>query len=421
MALLDMYGSPQGAEPKPQGALYSGPRGILDPRAMMLLGMSQGFFKAGQPTSAPTGLGGALAGGIQGGIGGLMQSKKLDEMYQMNALRQAQMEEIERKTRAGNLQNERISSLAQSLPEADRQMFLAAPDKYLESHFKKFNDNPFAKINPKDYTSESLTKYQQTGNVSDLVTAPPASEPTALARLIAERQNLPPNDPRIAQYDDAIKKATTPQPLVQIGEETAFNKRLGGELGEQYANLQKAAFSAPATIAKYERLGSLLGQVNTGKFKGATTELKSAAKGVGIDLSAMGITDDVAPAQAARALANQLALEMRNPAGGAGMPGAMSDKDREFLVQSIPGLENDPSAIGQMIEYRKRIAKREQKVANMAREYRKKNGGRFDEGFYDELAQWSERNPLFPEAGRETPMPELSPKAQKYLNQAGQQ
>jgi hypothetical protein len=121
----------------------------------------------------------------------------------------------------------------------------------------------------------------------------------------------------------------------------------------------------------------------------------------------MGIADDVAPAQAARSLTNQLALEMRNPAGGAGMPGALSDKDREFLMQSIPGLENDPAAIGTMIDYRVRLAKREQQVAKMARAYRKKNG-KFDEGFFDELQEWSEKNPLFSEA-RNTPKP--APKA----------
>jgi hypothetical protein len=133
----------------------------------------------------------------------------------------------------------------------------------------------------------------------------------------------------------------------------------------------------------------------------------------------MGIADDVAPAQAARALANQLALEMRNPAGGAGMPGAMSDKDREFLIQMIPSLESDPGAVNKMIEYRVRLEKRSQRVAKMARDYRKKNG-KFDEGFFDELQVWSDKNPLFPEAGQAAPGMQLSPKAQQYLDAAGE-
>jgi hypothetical protein len=49
-----------------------------------------------------------------------------------------------------------------------------------------------------------------------------------------------------------------------------------------------------------------------------------------------------------------------------------------------------------------KLAKREQQVAKMARDYKKRTG-RFDDGFYDELASWSERNPLFTEADRRSP------------------
>jgi hypothetical protein len=166
-----------------------------------------------------------------------------------------------------------------------------------------------------------------------------------------------------------------------------------------YAGLLKADMKSPGVISKYQRLGQLLSNVNTGKFRGTTLELKAAAKSMGFDLNAMGIADDVAPAQAARALSNLLALENRNPSGGAGMPGALSDKDREFLVQTIPGLENDPAAIGTMIDYRVRLERRSQEVARKAREYRRKHG-KFDDGFFDELQEWSNKNPLFAEVDK---------------------
>lgn len=181
--------------------------------------------------------------------------------------------------------------------------------------------------------------------------------------------------------------------------ESKFNEKVGAEFGDIYAGLIRADLSAPQTIAKYDRLGSLLANVNTGKYKGTTASIKAAAKSLGFDLDALGVGDDLAPTQAALALSNQLALELRNPAGGAGMPGALSDKDREFLVQSVPGIENDPSAIPLMIDYRKKLAQREQQVAKRARAY-KKRVGILDDGFFDELADWSERNPLFPQGGR---------------------
>jgi hypothetical protein len=41
----------------------------------------------------------------------------------------------------------------------------------------------------------------------------------------------------------------------------------------------------------------------------------------------------------------------------------------------------------------------------MARAYRAKNEGKFDEGFYNELAAWSEKNPLFNESPKTAPKP----------------
>lgn len=187
------------------------------------------------------------------------------------------------------------------------------------------------------------------------------------------------------------------RPVAQTEADKKFSETLSGEMAKTYSDLLRADFNAPSSIAKYDRLGSLLANVNTGRFTGTTTDIKAAAKSLGFDLQALGIGDDVAPAQAARALSNQLALELRNPAGGAGMPGAMSDSDRRFLEGMVPSLENDPNAIPMMIDFRKRLAQREQQVAKMARAYKKRTGG-FDDGFYEDLSSWSAGNPMFREA-----------------------
>jgi hypothetical protein len=249
--------------------------------------------------------------------------------------------------------------------------------------------------------------------------------PSGLSKLIAERDALPPTDPRRAIFDQAITKQTTQAPGTTVNlpkQEGEFQKSVGKEFGEIYSNSIKAEFAAPRTIAIYDRLGSLLSQVNTGKFQGTIQELKAAAKTAGVDLTAMGISDNVAPAQASAQISNMLALEMRNPAGGAGMPGAMSDKDREFLVQSIPSIANDPGAISIMIDYRKRLAKRDQEVGKMARAYRQRTG-RFDEGFFDELRLFSDANPLFPPlpaGGSAARPPTAAPRTQDILRQADQ-
>jgi len=143
--------------------------------------------------------------------------------------------------------------------------------------------------------------------------------------------------------------------------------------------------------------------------------LKQYAKDFGIDLTAMGIKDDTGPAEAAASLANQMALELRNPAGGAGMPGSMSDSDREFLVSIVPQMSQTHEGRKMLIESRRRMNKRAMAIANHARGYQRRTG-QLDAGFYAELQQFSEANPLFddlmvPEAA---PQQNITNLKQKY-------
>ena len=408
--------------PAPRGGLYDQPVGALDPRAMMLMHMGMGLMRG--PSTTPISFGQSLGQAGMQGLQAYQVAQKAAQEQQLTNLKLAEVkrqEEERAKREAAQADILNNPQFAQFAPLIRAGLPLTSVVDHVIPK-PKAPENPFAKVDPKDYTPESVAKFKVSGNYGDLVAAakPEKVQESELTRAIRERDALPPNHPHRPLYDAKIAKLTTHAPAasakVEVKQESEFGKAVGKELGDMYSSLLRADMNAPATIAKYDRLGSLLGQVQTGKFKGTTVELKAAAKSLGIDLNALGVKDDVAPSQAATALANQLALEMRNPAGGAGMPGAMSDKDREFLVQMIPSLENDPQAIGQMVDYRKRLAKRDQQVAKLAREYRQKNG-KFDEGFFDQLQSWSEKNPLFPEAGR--PLPKLSDKAQKYLDQAG--
>jgi hypothetical protein len=222
---------------------------------------------------------------------------------------------------------------------------------------------------------------------------PKASAPTELSRMMAERDALPQGDPRRAAYDQAISKQTTHAPAsvtnVNMTQEKEESKAVGKGFGEQFNELQKAGLDAGGKIARFSRLEQLLTGVTTGKLTPTTTQLSAAAESLGLNI------DPNLPAkQAAEALSNEIALQLRNPSGGAGMPGALSDKDREFLVGMTPGLGKTAEGNQMIIDSAKKLAKRDQDVARIAREYRKKNGT-LDEGFYDELQRFSEANPLF--------------------------
>lgn len=191
-----------------------------------------------------------------------------------------------------------------------------------------------------------------------------------------------------------LKKQTTHAPAPsatvinrQEGEEA---KAVGKFFGDAYANVQNAGFSAQSKVTRYNRLGELLEGVNTGKFTPAGLEVAKAGQSLGFN-----IDPNIGNKEAAQALSSEIALELRNPSGGAGMPGAMSDKDREFLVSMVPGLATTPQGRKQMLETAQKLAQRDIEVAKIARDYRKRNGT-IDEGFYDELARHSAANPLFP-------------------------
>jgi hypothetical protein len=202
-------------------------------------------------------------------------------------------------------------------------------------------------------------------------------------------------DPQIRQayVTQALRKSVTHAPaasaVVNMKQETEEAKKVGGFFGEEYGNVLKAGTSAQSKLNRYNRLGELLADVDTGKFTGAGLEVAKAARSLGFNVS-----DKVGNLEAAQALSGEIALELRNPSGGAGMPGAMSDADRQFLQNMVPGLQTTPQGRTLMLDTAKRLAQRDIDVARIARDYRRRNG-QIDEGFYEELAGFSEANPLF--------------------------
>ena len=190
-------------------------------------------------------------------------------------------------------------------------------------------------------------------------------------------------------------------PLVNVDTkgETKFAEGMDKHFADQYAKAMEGAQSARQKMATLQSLrDNLMLAGRTGFGAETLLQINRAAK-------ALGLSDkDLGPAEAAQAIGNQLALQLRNPSSGAGMPGAMSDKDREFLVASVPGLTRTPEGNAQLIDYMMRVEKRTLEVADMMNRYVAQHG-KLDPGFYAELSQWSQANPLFPEARGTTSAP----------------
>lgn len=118
--------------------------------------------------------------------------------------------------------------------------------------------------------------------------------------------------------------------------------------------------------------------------------------------TSLGIGDEeiTAAGDILTAVQNRLALIMRSPDGGAGMPGAVSDRDLEFLRAAQPGLDKTPEANRMMIEMLRRLETRKLEIAELADRYIASQG-QLDGGFNAVVRQFAESNPLF--AGMEAP------------------
>lgn len=175
------------------------------------------------------------------------------------------------------------------------------------------------------------------------------------------------------------------------GEQTEEQKVVGKAYGKDYVDLQRAGREAYKDTSKLGQLDTLLDETYTGAGGKQVLAAKKLANALGMDMEGIG------EAEAGMAISSELALQLRNPAGGAGMPGAMSDKDREFLQSMVPGLAMTADGRKLLIDTKRKLNKRTIDVAKMARDYRRENGS-LDEGFFDELAAYGEDNPMFEQA-----------------------
>lgn len=164
----------------------------------------------------------------------------------------------------------------------------------------------------------------------------------------------------------------------------------------QYQALQSAGMKAPGQIAKYKQLDSLLANHDGGKLSPLGVDIAQLGNSLGLK-----IDKNLPNKEAATALTNELALSLRDPSNGGGMPGAMSDADRNFLMSSVPNLSQSTQGRRQMVQMATAVQQRNQDVAGMARKWQQRYG-RLDavnpatgKSFQDNLQDWSNRNPLF--------------------------
>ncbi len=280
-----------------------------------------------------------------------------------------------------NLINAAVKNLPAAEQEPTRQKLLMAaanksPTSVQEAEYVHGPGTPAARVAVQENTSKDPS-------------------PTIMANRELAARGLRPGMP---QYDkefpatqEKYAKATASTTVNEAPKsETAYDQKMGTQFAEMNQKLIEGAGNANRKIATIQRLQTLLADPNVYSGAGGEKVLqaKRLAKSLGIDV------EGLEGSEAILSITNQFALELRNPSSGAGMPGAMSDSDRDFLKTIPPGLNRSKDGNALVADFMLRQEKRAIEVNDLRRDYVKANK-RLDEGFYEKLDAWSAKNPLF--------------------------
>lgn len=196
-------------------------------------------------------------------------------------------------------------------------------------------------------------------------------------------------------WKSGLKRAGATNVNVNTGDK-AYDTKVHGAYGERFIESQKAGQNAGKTIGTLNLMEKLID--TPGFYSGTGGEVVTTAKRA---LSSAGLADPNAASSAELfgSLANQTVLD----ASGGSLGNQISNADRDFIMRTAPSLGNTPEGNRDLINMRRKLAQREQETAMMARNYAKRNG-RLDSGFDDELSDFIDKNPLFPQPKARTPV-----------------
>ena len=322
-----------------------------------------------------------------------------------------------------------LPQVIQSLPPSVRQFIGAMPRKEGTAALLKYIDPemtpaidqngqvvfaPKTMLGSGRYTPVDAQKLANDTSRLELERQRTAGE-AANRKIIVGPDGKPVMNQPLIEADKSISAAQ--------GTDVESKMRLGDyeEVRKTNSGMQGTALQAQTGLAQLNRLTGLLDGISTGKFKGTTTEIKAAAKSFGVDLGALGVTDDVGPVQAATALANQFALQMRNPSQGAGMPGALSDRDVQILQSMIPNINMTPDGIRLLTDTMRKLYQRSIDSARIANDFMRTPEAKQDPlKLHTKLQEFANANPLFeqkPAAAGQSERPPITDFGQNKLNE----
>ena len=220
-----------------------------------------------------------------------------------------------------------------------------------------------------------------------------------------------PTGRQFATREEAVGRAApAPGPLVTVttGEtiEAAGAKEFGKLQAQRVQGIIDSGREASRQNLQLDRMADLLEQINTlGPGAATLQQLKAFTQGfLGVDLSDLGLSEDVAPAEAIKTISAEMALRLRNPASGLGLTGNTSDKDLAFLRSIPPGLSKTRRGNQLILNFMQRVNQRRIEESNITQDFiRDFRFGVDDQGRSVEqvLQLFNDANSIFSDADQE--------------------
>lgn len=181
-------------------------------------------------------------------------------------------------------------------------------------------------------------------------------------------------NPAFKQHMIDMKQAGRPQTTVDMRGETEESKALGKARAEGQKGLYERATASADQMRQLAQLQANLERVTTGPTANLVRNAAAWAKDLGASpkfLESIGITKDfVGDSTSIQSISSRMLVDL---IGKGGFPANnFSNADREFLMQVLPQLANDPRANKIIVEAAKRAAQANIDTARAWREAKRK-------------------------------------------------
>ena len=280
----------------------------------------------------------------------------------------------------------------------------------------QLSQNPNALNDPKSGISALIRTGDLTG-ATQLATASKMLQPETTDEIkeynldMTQRKAAGQEPVSFGQWKTALKLAgaTKINNSVNTGE-NQYAKTLAESDAKDYLAQNQRGANAGNKLNTLGVMENLMKDPNFYSGFGGPTALRAKQA-----LASLGVANPnvASSTEAFDALSKKFVLDLANGSLGTGF----SNADRDFLVSQVANIQNTPAGNKQLIDIMRKVAQRDQLVAQKARDYANKNKGRYDTaGFNNELAPFAEQNPLFPAQATPTQNGGLAPGQSTTIN-----